>query len=86
MDEICIEEVLDFCERILCNVSLLWKDCTLDQQQRLQQVLFPEGITYDAHSGYGTATTCLFFSLLGDGLEGENGLVALTGIEPVSQP
>jgi hypothetical protein len=26
MDEICIEEVLDFCERILCNVPMLWRD------------------------------------------------------------
>jgi GR25 family glycosyltransferase involved in LPS biosynthesis len=26
---------------------LLWKECTLDQQQRLLQVLFPEGTSYD---------------------------------------
>jgi hypothetical protein len=26
---------------------MLWKDGDLDQQQRLQQVLFPEGFPYD---------------------------------------
>jgi hypothetical protein len=26
-------------------------------------VLFPEGMTYDMKTGYGTTTTCLFFSL-----------------------
>jgi hypothetical protein len=86
MDEICIEEVLDFCERLLCDVPMLWRGCSIDQQQRLQQVLFPEGMTYDMKTGYGTTTSCLFFSLLGKDSEGKNGLVALTGIEPVSQP
>jgi site-specific DNA recombinase len=86
MDEIRIEEVLDFCERLLCDVPMIWRDCSIDQQQRLQQILFPEGITYDAESGYGTTTTCMFFSLLRGDSEGKNGLVALTGIEPVSQP
>jgi hypothetical protein len=43
MDEIKIDEVLEFRERILCNVPMLGKECRLDQQHRLQQVLFPEG-------------------------------------------
>jgi hypothetical protein len=41
MNEIKIDEVLQFCERMLCNVPTLWKGCSFDQQQRLQQVLFP---------------------------------------------
>ena len=46
MDEIKIDEVLDFCERGLGKVPLLWKECSFDQQQRLQRVLFPKGILY----------------------------------------
>jgi hypothetical protein len=30
MDEIKIDEVLEFCERVLCNVPMLWKECSLD--------------------------------------------------------
>ena len=41
--EIKIDEVLEFCERVSCNVPMLWNECTLDQKQRLQQVLLPEG-------------------------------------------
>ena len=43
MDEIKIDEVLELCERVLCNVPMLRKECSLDQQHRLHQVLFPEG-------------------------------------------
>lgn len=86
MDEIKIDEVLEFCERMLCNVPMLWKGCSLDQQQRLQQVLFPHGISYHQKTGYRAQATCLFFSMLEGNLEVGNGLVALTGIEPVSQP
>lgn len=68
------------------NGCVLVKGCTIDQQQRLQRVLFPEGITYDMKTGYGTTTTCMLFNLLREDLEGKGGLVALTGIEPVSQP
>jgi site-specific DNA recombinase len=86
MDEIKVDEVLEFCERVLCNVPMLWKECNLDQQQRLQQVLFPQGVLYDHKTGYRTAATCLFFSMLEGNLEDKTHLVALTGIEPVSQP
>jgi hypothetical protein len=65
---------------------MLWKECSLDQQQRLQQVLFPQGVVYDKKTGYGTQATCLFFSMLEGNFEEKNHLVALTGIEPVSQP
>jgi hypothetical protein len=86
IDEIKIDEVLEFCERVLCNVPLLWKECSLDQQQRLQQVLFPKGISYHPKTGYETQTTCLFFNMLDGNSEDKTHLVALTGIEPVSQP
>jgi hypothetical protein len=86
MDEIEIDEVLQFCERVLGNVPMLWRDCSLDQQQRLQQVLFPEGVSYDQKTGYRTPTTCLFFSVLAGDVQDKTHLVALMGIEPMFQP
>jgi hypothetical protein len=80
-EEIEIEAVLDFAEMVLLNESNLWKAVPTEQKQRLQQVLFPEGITY-SDGKYRTAVTCLLFS----GMQMENGkkegLVALPGIEP----
>jgi hypothetical protein len=48
MDEIEIDEVLQFCERVLGNVPMPWKG------------LQPEGVSYDQKPGYRTPTTCLF--------------------------
>ena len=86
MDEIQIDEVLEFCERVLSNVPMLWKECSLDQQQRLQQVLFPQGLSYHQETGYRTQATCLFFSMLEGNSEDKTHLVALMGIEPMFQP
>jgi site-specific DNA recombinase len=60
IDEVKIDELLEFCEQVLCNVPTLWNECALEQKQRLQQVLFPQGVLYDQKSGYGTPTTCFF--------------------------
>jgi hypothetical protein len=67
-------------------VPMLWKDGDLDQQQRLQQVLFPEGFPYDQKIGYRTQATRSIFSLLEGGSEVKTHLVALMGIEPMFQP
>jgi hypothetical protein len=80
MDEIKVDEVLEFCERVLCNVPMLWKECSIDQQQRLQQVLFPQGVLYHQKTGYRTQATCLFFSMLEGNSEDKTHLVALTGM------
>jgi hypothetical protein len=66
LDEIKVDEVLEFCERLLCNVPMMWKDCTIDQQQRLQKVLFPQGISHTKNGTFITPTTCLFFNMLED--------------------
>ncbi len=58
-EEIEIEAVLDFAEMILLNASNLWKAAPAEQKQRLQQVLFPEGVTY-SEGKYRTAVTAYF--------------------------
>ena len=79
-DEIEIEAILDF-EMILLNASNLWKAAPSEQKQRLQQVLFPEGIRY-SEGNYRTNVTCLLFNGLETKAVKKEGLVALPGIEP----
>jgi hypothetical protein len=45
----------------LTNAWNLWKTAPSEQKQRLQQVLFPEGVTYSEEE-YRTTVTCLLFS------------------------
>ena len=80
-DEIEIETVLDFAQMVLLNASNLWKTAPSEQKQRLQQVLFPEGVTY-SEGKYRTTVTCLLFNGMGSRTVENEGLVALPGIEP----
>src|SRR6185437_10136554 len=79
-EEIEIEAVLDFAEMLLLNASNLWKAAPAEQKQRLQRVLFPEGVTY-SDGKYGTAITSLLFSGIQMSGGKKDGLVALPGIE-----
>ncbi len=77
-----LEGLLTFAESVLLDPASFWLGCSIDQKQRLQQILFPDGLQF-ADGSYRTASTCLLFSLL-QTIEVEKlELVALTGIEPV---
>jgi site-specific DNA recombinase len=45
-EEIEIEQLLDFSENLLLNAAGTWSESSLEQKQRLQQILFPQGVTY----------------------------------------
>lgn len=62
--EIDVEGVLSFAEVILLDARRLWIEGTLDQRQRLQKILFPRGVAFDPHLGFGTAETAVFFTWL----------------------
>jgi len=55
-----VRAVLSFVENIVLNVARLWLEADIEQRQRLQRIVFPEGITYSAE-GFGTAATSLVF-------------------------
>ena len=79
-----VEGILAFAERILPRASDLWVQASLDQRQRFQQLFFPDGIAFDGNRFVGTGVTAPAFSYL-RGIETKNeGLVDLTGIEPVT--
>jgi site-specific DNA recombinase len=60
LDEVEIDTVLDFAENLLLNTAEAWQRCSLEQKQRLQQVLFPQGVEY-ADGRYRTQETSLLF-------------------------
>ena len=79
-----MEAVLTFAEHVILNAALLWTEFSSDQKERLQRVLFPEGVTF-AKGEFGTAVVPLFKLL--EKPEGENSsLATLRGLEPRLPP
>ncbi len=80
-----IEEAVTFAEQVMNNPSKLWEETPMPQKQRLQYLFFPRGIEF-LDGKFKTADKSLIFSLLEKKNESEDGLVTLTGLEPVRQP
>ena len=57
---------------------------SLEQRQRFQQLFFPDGIVFDGNRFVGTRVTAPAFSYLQEIRTENEGLVDLTGIEPVT--
>jgi hypothetical protein len=61
VDELDVQGILAFAERILPRASDLWVQASLDYKQRLQQLFFPEGISYDGKRFNRTVATAPLF-------------------------
>ena len=64
VDELDVEGILAFAERILPRASDLWVQASLDYRQRLQELFFPEGIAFDGNRFNRTAVTAPLFKYL----------------------
>ena len=84
LDELDVQGVLAFAERVLPRAADLWVQSSLEQRQRFQQLFFPEGISFDGNAFVGTRVTAPAFSYLQAVEEQNEGVVDLTGIEPVT--
>ena len=84
IEELDVEGILAFAERILPRSADLWVQSSLDQRQRFQQLFFVDGIAFDGSGFVGTAATGRAFSYLPGLGTGSESLVDLTGIEPVT--
>jgi len=71
LDVLDVQGLLDYAEHILLAPGRQWLNCSLDQRQRLQKVLFPDGIAFAAGE-FGTAETCLLFKLLPQSEDDDN--------------
>ncbi len=56
LEELDIEAALNYATSALSNAAMFWTQCSADQKQRFQRVLFPDGLIFDGES-YRTATT-----------------------------
>jgi hypothetical protein len=77
--------VLNFVGHVILNAAWLWTEFSSDQKQRLQKVLFPQGVSF-ADGIYKTAETCLLFKLLQESEGEKTCLATLPGIEPGLPP
>jgi site-specific DNA recombinase len=84
LEEMDVEGILAFAERVLPSASNLWVQSSLAQKQRLQQVFFPDGIRFDGKKLVGTGTTLPLFNYLDSVSETKIELVDLTRIELVT--
>ncbi len=64
IDELDVQGILGFAERILPRASDQWVQASLDYKQRLQQLFFPEGIAFDGNRFNRTAATAPLFNYL----------------------
>ena len=85
VDELDVEGILAFAERILPRVSDLWVQASLDYKQRLQELFFPEGIAFDGNRFNRTAVTAPLFNYLAPSESADEKVVSRVGIEPTTR-
>jgi hypothetical protein len=64
LDELDVEGILGFAERVLPRAADLWVQASLNQRQRFQQLFVPEGILVRRNGFVRTAVTAPAFSYL----------------------
>jgi hypothetical protein len=84
LEELDVEGIVAFAERVLPRTADLWVQASLEQRQRFQQLFFPDGIAFDGNRFVGTRVTAPAFSYLRTIEDRNERMVDLTGIEPVT--
>jgi hypothetical protein len=85
VDELDVQGILAFAERVLPRASDLWVQASLDHKQRLQQLFFAEGIAFDGNRFNRTAVTAPLFKYLAPPESGDERMVSRVGIEPTTR-
>ena len=84
LEEIDVEGILGFAERVLPRAANLWVQASLEQRQRLQQLFFPEGIAFDGKEFVRTVVTAPAFNWLQPDQPSKTSLVDQRGFEPLT--
>jgi hypothetical protein len=79
LEELDVEGILAFAERVLPRATDLWVQASLDQRQRLQQLFFADGIAFDGNRFVRTGVTAPAFSYLRETQTRNEGLVDQAG-------
>jgi site-specific DNA recombinase len=85
LDDLEVERVLTTAHFILEHASGTWFAADLDRKQRIQSVLFPQGVTL-SKEGFGTPQPHSFFNNLGDAEMTKSSLASPEGFEPSLPP
>ncbi len=81
------EDIIDGALLFMSYPGTFWNQGSLDVRKRIQDTIFPEGLTYDFESGFGTAkmaSSYLLIQKLASEDAKNSSLVAPTGLEPVT--
>jgi site-specific DNA recombinase len=85
IDRLDVETALTYFKKFIGNIAKHWRGMNVKQQQRLQKLVLPKGITYNKTAGaYGTAVLSPIFRLNDQFADGQSDVVAGPGIEPGS--
>ena len=76
IEELDVQDILAFAERVLPRASDLWVQASLNQKQRLQQLFLPEGIAFDLNRCNRTAAPAPFFKYLAPGESADEKMVS----------
>lgn len=83
MEKLDIDTICTFAEHFIQNLSQTWRNADLDTKQRLQEIIFPNGVTY-CFPGFRTGTLSCLFEVLRDFNKSDERLGWSTGIEPAT--
>lgn len=76
---------IDYAFSVIANVDKMWANGSLDLKQRLQRLIFPQGLTYDLES-FRTVGIANIFTKIGALKAPYNEMVLPRGFEPLSHP
>ena len=81
-----LESFVRFAELMLADIAAAWQRANPEQRQRVQNLLFPEGISYSPKEGFLNRSNSSLFNVLEE-MGSEKGMLASpTGFEPVLPP
>ena len=81
-----LESFVRFAELMLADVATAWEKAQPEQRQRVQNLLFPEGIRYSPEQGFLNRSKSSLFNMLEQMSTEEGMLASPTGFEPVLPP
>lgn len=76
--------VLEFAEFVIGSPARAWAEFNLDQRQRFQNIIFPEGLEFDREKGFGTPVIAPIFSYFRDLGSEKSKMAPQVGFEPTT--
>jgi site-specific DNA recombinase len=83
MEKIDIDTICETAKHFLFHVSQIWRIADPDTKQRLQNIIFPDGVYY-CFPGFRTGTLCCVFNIIRESNGDESHLGWPIGLEPTT--